>query len=63
MKKPRAFKRDAHLGIRMPDEDKRRLLEICRKKRRDASSFALEFIVEGIRKVEGELRSQTLTTS
>lgn len=55
MKRPRAFKRDAYIGIRLPDDDKQRLKEISRKKRRDASSFALEFIVEGIRKIETEL--------
>lgn len=59
MKQTRAFKRDACLGIRMPDDDKRRLFEIARKRRRDASSFALEFIVAGTRKVEAELQNQS----
>lgn len=58
MNKARAFKRDAYLGLRMPDEDKRRLTEICRKRRRDVSSFALEFIVKGIAQVEAELQKQ-----
>lgn len=55
MKKPRAFKRDAYLGIRLPDEDKRRLVEIARKKRRDVSNIGLEFIVDGINRSEKEL--------
>jgi hypothetical protein len=56
MKKPRAFKRDAYLGIRMPDEDKRRLAEGARKKRRDVSNLALEFIVDGLNRMENETR-------
>jgi predicted transcriptional regulator len=58
MKKIRAFKRDAYIGIRLPDDDKRRLTEAARKKRRDTSNLALEFIVEGVRKVEAELQKQ-----
>jgi predicted transcriptional regulator len=56
MRKPRAFKRDAYLGIRMPDEDKRRLVELARKKRRDASNLALEFIGDGLVRLERELQ-------
>ncbi len=39
----------------MPEDDKRRLLEICRRRRRDASSYALEFIADGIARVEREI--------
>lgn len=58
MKKPRAFRRDAYLGIRLPDDDKRRLTEAARKKRRDTSSLALEFIVDGVKRMEAELQRQ-----
>lgn len=59
MKKPRAFKRDAYLGIRLPDDDKRRLTEGARKKRRDVSNLALEFIVDGINRLEREMPATT----
>lgn len=59
MKTQRAFRRDAYLGVRMPDDDKRRLVELARRKRRDTSSLALEFLADGIKKTEIELEQET----
>lgn len=58
MKKARTFRRDAFLGIRMPEDDKKRLFEISRRRRRDASSYALEFIMQGVAKTEQEIQRQ-----
>jgi predicted DNA-binding protein len=58
MKKARTFRRDAFLGIRMPEDDKKRLFEISRRRRRDASSYALEFIMLGVAKTEVEIQKQ-----
>jgi predicted transcriptional regulator len=61
MKRPRAFKRDAYFGFRLPDEEKRRLFEVGRKIRRDPSSLMLEFAIDGLAKVEQKLRTQPPT--
>jgi hypothetical protein len=58
MKRPRAFKRDAYFGFRLPDEEKRRLFEAGRKVRRDPSSLMLEFTIEGLAKTEARIRQQ-----
>ena len=63
MKKPRAFKRDAYFGFRLPDEEKRRLFEVGRKIRRDPSSLMLEFTIEGLAKVETRLRGTQPVTN
>ncbi|HSZ58646.1 MAG TPA: hypothetical protein VK797_23460 [Tepidisphaeraceae bacterium] len=42
----------------MPEDDKKRLFEVSRRKRRDASSHALEFIMDGVSRLEREFRSQ-----
>lgn len=52
MKKPRAFKRDDYLGIRMPNTEKRRLEELARRKFRDTSNLGLEYLIEGINRDE-----------
>jgi hypothetical protein len=43
-KRPRAFKRDDSLTMRIPEEDKNRLKQVARVRRRDLSSLALEYI-------------------
>lgn len=58
MKRPRAFKRDAYFGFRLPDEEKRRLFEVGRKVRRDPSSLMLEFTINGLAQAEQKLRTQ-----
>jgi predicted transcriptional regulator len=56
-KKPRAFKRDESLSIRLPEGDKDRLRQLARAKRRDTSNLALEFIVNGIVAMEAQVQS------
>lgn len=58
MRKPRPFKRDAYVGIRMPDHQKQRLLQLSRTKLRDASNLGLTYIVEGMDRDERELMKQ-----
>jgi predicted DNA-binding protein len=55
-KHERAFRRDDHLSIRLPVEDNERLVRLAEKKRRDTSNLALEFIAEGMRVCEQQLR-------
>ena len=52
IKRPRPFQRDAYLGLRIPSDDRRRLVALCAARRRDMSSLALEFIVKGILQAE-----------
>jgi hypothetical protein len=52
----RAFRRDDFLSIRLPGEAKDRLKELARQKLRDTSNLALEYIAEGLRRDEAELR-------
>lgn len=54
VKKPRAFKRDAYLGFRLPSDDKARLTEMGRRKRRDPSSLVLEAVTEFLARAERE---------
>lgn len=61
VKRPRAFKRDGYLGIRMPGEDKDRLRELARKLRRDTSSVALEGICKHMVRLESEFAKQVVT--
>lgn len=58
MRKPRAFRRDAYFGFRLPDEEKRRLFEAGRKMRRDPSSLMLEFTLNGLAQLESRIRQQ-----
>ena len=48
MKRPRAFRRDDALSIRLPGEDKDRLTRMAAQKRRDRSNLALEYICNGL---------------
>lgn len=50
----RVFRRDAFLGVRLPGQDKERLLRVAERKRRDLSSLALEFLLEGLSRMEGD---------
>lgn len=54
----RTFRRDAYFGFRLPSEDKARLNEVARKKRRDASSLALEWVSRGLEETERELSAR-----
>jgi predicted transcriptional regulator len=63
MRNKRAFVRNAFLGVRMSDEQKARLREIARKKQRDVSNLALEYITSGIVKTERELTREQQQTS
>ncbi len=47
-KRPRAFRRDDALSIRLPGEDKDRLTRMAAQRRRDRSSLALEYICKGL---------------
>lgn len=51
----RTFRRDAYLGVRLSEEKKDRLFILAKKKERDASNLALEFISDGLDRVEKEL--------
>lgn len=55
-KRPRVFKRDETLSIRLPEHDKVRLQQLARAKRRDTSNLALEFIVDGIVAMERHMK-------
>lgn len=50
----RVFRRDSYIGFRCPTEYKLRLEELARKRVRDLSSLALEFIGSGLAKAEQE---------
>jgi hypothetical protein len=54
-KRKRAFARDGFIGFRVPEEDKQRLFEVGRKKRRDPSSLLLEWMTENVARAEREL--------
>lgn len=57
-RRPRAFSRAAYVGFRLPEDDKKRLWEVARKKVRDPSSFLVEWTREGIARLEQELIGQ-----
>lgn len=57
-KRERAFKRDDALSIRLPEDDKNRLRQLARIKRRDTSNLALEFICAGMQGMEAQMKRQ-----
>jgi hypothetical protein len=57
-KRQRAFARDAYFGFRLPSDDKSRIFELGRRKRRDPSSLVIEWVTDGMRKAERELLAQ-----
>jgi predicted DNA-binding protein len=54
MTQRKIFDRDEQIGFRCPRDMKARLAELARKRTRDMSSLALEFVKEGIERVERE---------
>ena len=56
-RRTRVFDRDAYIGLRCPSECRRRLEEVARRKTRDLSSMALEYIQRGIAESEQELQT------
>ena len=56
MKQRRAFDRSEFIGFRCPREYKARLAELARKRVRDLSSLVLEFVAQGVERMEQEER-------
>lgn len=57
--KPRAFRRDGAISIRVSQQDKMELRRLAGIKRRDTSSLAYEFIMDGVAAMNAHMNAQT----
>lgn len=58
-----SFRRDGFIGFRCPVDFEEKLKTLAQRKLRDASSLAIEFMAEGMERMERDLQQKQLTAA